>query len=118
MFLYCLNLSYILFVVDTAVSLLHWVSHDGNMITRATDIPTDLEALSPIFAGVEILANYDIVRVVFKMFTIKTLTYLHGSKTTTSGCVLQPSKAVGTANLDDSLLHILLIRILDRLQMN
>ena len=60
-----------MFVVNTAMSLLHWVPHGGNAITRATDIPTDLETLSPIFAGVEILAKSGIVRGVFKISTTK-----------------------------------------------
>ena len=41
------------FAVDTALSLLHWVPHDGNAITRATDIPTYLETLSPIFPALK-----------------------------------------------------------------
>jgi len=46
---------------------LHWVPHNDNAITIVTDISTDLETLSPIFPGVEILAKSGIVRGVFKI---------------------------------------------------
>ena len=61
-----------MFAVDTTMSLLHWVPFDGNAITRSSDIPTDLESLSPIFAGVEVQARSGLVKGVFKINTKRT----------------------------------------------
>ena len=60
------------FAVDRTMHLLHWVSDEGNDITRATDIPTETETLSPIFAGVEIQSRSGIVKGVFKITTRTT----------------------------------------------
>jgi len=61
-----------MFAVDTTMSLLHWVPFDGNAITRSSDIPTDIETLAPIFAGVEVQARSGLVKGVFKITTRRT----------------------------------------------
>ena len=43
-----------MFAVDNTMILLHWVPFNGSAITRPSDIPTDIETLAPIFAGVEV----------------------------------------------------------------
>ena len=51
------------------MTILHWVSFDGNTITRPSDIPADIETLGPIFAGVEVQFRSGLVKGVFKIIT-------------------------------------------------
>ena len=61
-----------MFAVDTTMSLLDWVPFNGNAITRSSDIPTDIETLAPIFAGVEVQTRSGLVKGVFKITTRRT----------------------------------------------
>ena len=58
-----------MFTVDNTMTLLHWVLFDGNAITRPSDVPTDIETLAPIFAGVKVQSRSGIVKGVFKITT-------------------------------------------------
>ena len=88
-----------MFAVDITIALLHWVPFEENVITRASDIPTDIKALTSIFAGVEVQAHSGLVKGVFKTITRRTfkkistiLISLRGYEITTSGCVQRRSK--------------------------
>ena len=61
-----------IFAMDITMALLHWVPFEGNAITRASDIPTDIKAFTPIFAGVEVQARSGLVKGVFKITTRRT----------------------------------------------